>query len=133
MEEVLVPLGLFASVVLVVYLTSSHRQRERLELASLGIDPATVPAPTSLMGSLALCWGLVLIALAAAAIIYYTIAGEMEDIHILFAIIAAFFCGVALIVYHLLTGSLRRWGMQLYEKKVDCLSRRNKNNSQARV
>ena len=132
MEEVLVPLGLFASVVIVVYLTSTHRQCERMELASLGIDPATVPAPSSLMGSLALCWGLVLIALAAAAIIYYIIVGEMEDIHILFPIIAAFFCGAALIIYHLLTGSLRKWGMRLYEKKVDCLARRNKNNSPAR-
>jgi hypothetical protein len=121
MEEVLIPLGLFAAVAGIVYIVVSRRHEEKMELITQGLDPLGIPAPTSLLGSQSLLWGLVSLALGLSAFIYFLIMGEVEEPELLYCAISAVVIGLACIAYHKLTKAQRAWGMRLYEKKVDSL------------
>src|SRR4030042_4655598 len=98
MEGVLVPLGVFAAIVLIVYFSTSHKSRERAELFGRGVIPC-LAAPESLIGSKALCWGLVIIALGLAGVVMFFIRGDMEDTPALFFIIICLSVGGALLLY----------------------------------
>lgn len=126
MAGTLVPLGLFAAVAAIVYFVSSYRAQERSELIGRGLSPC-LPAPRSLLGSCSLLWGLLFLALGIAAFLYFILVSEVVEREILFLPIAALICGGALLVYHRLTAALREWGMRLYEKKIEILSRQPKN------
>ena len=125
MEEVLIPLGIFAAIVLIVYFVVSHRHSEKMELLSQGIMPFCIPAPSSLMGSKSLCWGLIFLALGLAGVILFIINGNMEDIEAVCFIVTVFLLGGALLLYHKLTAGMREWGRRLYEKKVNSVSRQS--------
>lgn len=131
MEDVLIPLGVFAAIVLIVYFVVSHRHSEKMELISQGIRPFAIPAPSSLIGSKSLCWALILLALGVSGVIIFIINGNMEDIEALCFIVTVFLLGGALLLYHKLTSRQREWGMRLYEKKVNAVSRQDKNTSMA--
>jgi hypothetical protein len=125
MEEVLIPLGFLAAIVLIVYFVVSHRHRERMEFFGQGIGPFCIPAPSSLMGSKSLCCGLIFIALGLAGVILFIINGNMEDIEAVCFIVTVFLLGGAMLLYHRLTAGMREWGRRLYEKKVDTISRKS--------
>ncbi len=131
MEGVLVSLGVIAAIVLIVYFVVSHRHSEKMELISQGIRPFCIPAPSSLIGSKSLCCGLIFLALGVSGVIIFIINGNMEDIEALCFIITVFLLGGALLLYHKLTSRQREWGMRLYEKKVNSVSRQDKNTSMA--
>lgn len=132
MEGVLIPLGVFAAIVLIVYFVVSHRHSEKMELISQGIRPLGIfPAPSSLIGSKSLCCGLIFLALGVSGVILFIINWNMDDIEALCFIITVFFLGGALLLYHKLTSRQREWGMRLYEKKVNAVSRQDKNTQMA--
>ncbi|HUU28116.1 MAG TPA: DUF6249 domain-containing protein [archaeon] len=128
---VLINFIVFGSIALIVYIIVSQRHKEKMELIEQGVNPVGVPAPGSLLGSKSLLWGLIFMALGVSAIIYFIIVGEIEEQEILFPVIAAFFCGGALIFYHRLTARQREWGMRLYEKKITARKPPVKNNCTA--
>jgi len=131
MEEVLVPLGVFAAIVLIVYFVVSHRHSEKMEFISQGIRPFAIPAPSSLIGSKSLCCGLIFLALGVSGVILFIINWNMDDIEALCFIITVFLLGGALLLYHRLTEGTREWGRRLYEKKVNAVSRQEKNTQMA--
>ena len=127
----LVSLSFFAAIVLIVYFVVSNRHSERMELISQGIRPFAIPAPSSLMGSKSLCWGLILLALGLAGVIIFIINGNMDDIEAVCFIVTVFLVSGALLLYHKLTSGQREWGMRLYERKVNSVSRQDKNTRMA--
>ena len=110
----LVPIAMFAMVVLIVYFVGSRRHQERMELIKQGINPATTKVSTPGTGSL--LWGLLLAAAGLGMVITF-IAGYGDDETFGFGLVFLL-GGVALIVYHMLTKAQRERAMRLQEQLI---------------
>ena len=114
MEDVLIPLGAFAMIVLVVYFVGSRRHQERMELIKQGINPDTTKVSTPGTGSL--LWGLLLAAVGLGLVITF-ITGHGDDETLSFGLVLLL-GGVGLIVYYVLTKPQRERAMRLQEQLI---------------
>lgn len=110
----LVPIAMFAMVVLIIYFVGSRRHQERMELIKQGINPATTKVPTQGTGSL--LWGLLLAAAGLGMVITF-IAGYGDDETFGFGLVFLL-GGVGLIVYYVLTKPQRERAMRLQEQLI---------------
>ena len=110
----LVPIAMFAMVVLIVYFVGSRRHQERMELIKQGINPATTKVSTPGTGSL--LWGLLLTAAGLGMVITF-ITGHGDDETFGFGLVFML-GGIGLIVYYILTKPQREKAMHLQEQLI---------------
>jgi len=113
---ILIPLGFFAAVVLVVYFVTLRRHAERMEMIRQGFYPKDniIKIP----GTRSLFWGLILIALGIAGIIYFIVIGKIDDPDNLYLVLAACISGAASLLYYRLSAPQRERAMRLYEQQI---------------
>ena len=114
MDDILIPLGAFAMVVLIVYFGGSRRHQERMELIKRGINPASTKVPTT--GTASLLWGLLIVAAGLGMVITF-IAGYGDDATFGFGLVGLL-GGIALLVYYKLTKPQRERAMRLQEQLI---------------
>jgi len=114
MEGILVPLGLFAMVVLVIYFVGSRRHQERMELIKQGINPTRLQVTAPGNGSL--LWGLLLVAVGLALVIQYAFVEQDHDT--MGFGLAALFGGAALLAYYKVTAPQRERALKLHEQHL---------------
>jgi len=110
MEDILVPLGLFAAIAVPVIFLARYRHHERTELIRQGINP--LPGVT---GRGTLLWGLIFTFVGIALVISYFIAGEKG---LLIAGIIVTSPGIAMLVYYKVTAPERKRMMRIYEEQA---------------
>ena len=113
MEDILVPFGFFAMIVLIVIFISRYRHNESIELIRKGISPL-IQMPVIISGG-ALAWGLIFIFLGIALFISYFILGEIE---VLVSALIVASPGAALLVYYKITAPDRERIIRRYEERV---------------
>jgi preprotein translocase subunit YajC len=112
--EIIVPIGIFTTVVLVVYFVGSRRHQERMELIKQGINPVSTKVSTP--GTASLLWGLLLAAAGLGMVITF-ITGHGDDATLAFGLVFLL-GGVSLIVYYVLTKPQRERAMRLQEELI---------------
>ncbi len=110
MTSILVPLGLFAAIVVPVILLARYRHNERMEIIRQGINP--LPNVT---GRRTLLWGLILTFVGIALVISYFIEGDKD---LIIAGLIAASTGISLLIYYKVTASERERMMRRYEEQA---------------
>ena len=116
MEEILIPLGAFAMVVLIVYFGVSRRHSERVELIKRGINPEKYDI--KLPGRLGLPSGVILLALGVGFFVPTMIIGDWNDANEIGWSLACIIAGVGLIIYWKITASDRERALKLKEELI---------------
>lgn len=114
MDDLFVPIAMFAMVVLIVYFVGARRHQERMELIKQGINPASTKVPT--LGTGSLLWGLLIAAVGLGMVITF-IAGHGGNATFGFGLVGLL-GGVALLLYYRLTKAQRERAMKLYEQLI---------------
>jgi len=109
--EIIVPLGMFAMVVLIVYFVYSYTHKERMRMLEIGLAPS--PTRGGLTGMSSLWLGLVTGAIGLALIVTQILG---YDRHHLVAGLICLFIGAALLIYYKLTESKRKQEIRLREE-----------------
>lgn len=100
---ILVPLGLFAMIFGIVYLSVTSRNRERMALIERGADPTLFETQKKTSGSVVLKVGLFFLGIGFGVVVAYLLSsggGGMEE-GAAYPAMIFIFGGIALIVSHL--------------------------------
>ena len=113
---VLVPLALFAMIVLIVYFGLTKRHALNVELIKRGINPAKYDI--KLPGRLGLPVGVILLAIGLGAVVSILVTGEMSDPDAFWFFLACLFGGIGMIIYWKMTASDRERALKIKEDLI---------------
>ncbi len=111
---VLIPFGVFAMIVLIVYFAVHRKHVENVELIKRGINPEKYNI--KLPGKLGLPLGVVFLALGLGSLIAMIITGDLHDTDELGLTLAGIIGGIGLIVYWKMTAADRERALKIKEE-----------------
>lgn len=119
MEEFLVPLAFFGSIVAIVIFITSRRNRERIEMIRKGMVPNKyITKPQLKTGSRTLFWGILAVAIGLALVISSVFIQKNFDRDMM-TIALLFLCGGgAMLLYWKLTAKDREHARRLQEEHL---------------
>jgi len=119
-EDILIPIALFAMVVLIVYFVVRSHHAERMELIKHGINPAKYKIHVP--GKGVLVWGILFLALGiggivALMLVHYPAAGE-EKFSTVFLSVAGILAGIGFIIYWIISAPERERALKMREQMM---------------
>ncbi|MEE8399856.1 MAG: hypothetical protein V3S89_12680, partial [Desulfobacterales bacterium] len=118
LTAILVPLGSFATVVLIVYFISSYGYKERIEMLKMGLTPP--PRGGLLRGMASLWMGLVIGAIGLALLLFQFFGYNRDELQ---GGIICLFIGIGLLIYYRMAAPQRERQMRLHEEHREALTR----------
>lgn len=118
LTDILVPLGLFATVVLIVYFVNSYGYKERMEMLKMGLSPS--PRGGSLVGMASLWLGLVIGSIGLALLLLQCFVYERHGFQ---SGTICLFIGIGLFIYYRMAAPQRERQMRLHEEHRATLTR----------
>jgi len=119
MEDILVPLGFFGSIVAIVIFITSRRNRERIEMIRKGMDPYKyINIPRMKTGSRTLFWGILAVAIGLALVISSVFIQKNFDRDMMTFALLSMFGGGAMLLYWKLIAKDREHARRLQEEHL---------------
>lgn len=108
MEDIFVPVTMFLSIVVVLYIYFTTRNKERLALIEKGADPSLFKSQQG-SGYSTFKWGMFMVGIAVGLLVatLITAAAEVEEVPIYFSMVLIF-GGLSLLASYLLKSRLEK-------------------------
>ncbi len=117
LTDILVPLGLCATVVLIVYFINSYGYKERMEMLKMGLSPP--PRGGGLAGMASLWLGLVTGGVGLALLLFQCFGYNREEF---LGGIICLFVGIGLLIYYKMAAPQRERQLRLREEHRETLA-----------